>query len=98
MAGNNPSPDFLDLLDCLDPVVDESLSLCARLELTFFGSYVSNREDAAPDGELSGFLSSSGTGSSGASGANDTADTSTAFQPSHFTWRNTVSNSSSTLF
>ena len=55
MGENIMSPEFLEFLKCLDPTAEPDLSLCAKLEKTLFGCYVTDAE--SDESELSGFLS-----------------------------------------
>ena len=80
------SPEFLEFLKCLDPTADSDLSLCAKLEKTLFGCYVTDSE--SDESELSGFLSNKDSDEPSPSVHADSNSRST---PSRFTWRNSVS-------
>ena len=85
MGENTKSPAFLEFLKILDPTIDSSFPLCAKIEKTLFGCYVT--DDDSDESDLSGFLSSKGSNDESSSNNHDDPQEA----PSRFTWRNSVS-------
>ena len=88
MAAEYLAPPYKDLLTCLLPEPDTSKPLYSRIEDTLFGTHVPPGDDSTSD--LSGFLSST-SDASGPVSETDESPPLAPFNPSRFTWRNTVS-------